>query len=182
MSLLTLAIAYGLVGLCLAGWRWQRGPRAHAFADAVLLLLFWPLYAPFCWGSREEADPLARRLRRVEVRARELDRVLATPDFDVDAVVRRADLLEAAGQRQAAATARRALVNIQRLQALRQRYADELAVVEALQHQLRIQAQVLRVAGQAEGGLEDLVAALEARVGALEEVLAEPLVEAGGVL
>jgi hypothetical protein len=176
MRLLTLGLAYAALGLCLAVVRFWRGPRAHRRAEAVLLTLFWPLYAPFCFASRlVEADPLARRLARAEARAREIDRLLATPDFDAQAVLRRADTLEAAGQPQAAAAARRVLGNIRRLQAIRRRYAEELAVVEALQHQLRTQAQLMRLAGQPQEGLDDLVGALEARVEALEEVLAEPV-------
>ncbi len=176
MRLLTLGLAYGALGLGLAVLRLRRGPRAHGPIEAVLLTLFWPLYAPFCFAGRVvEPDPLLRRLARAEARAREIDRLLATPDFDGNAVLRRADTLEAAGQPQAAAAARRVLGNIRRLQAIRRRYAEELAVVEALQHQLRTQAQVMRLAGQPEEGLDDLVAALEARVGALEEVLAEPV-------
>lgn len=175
MKFTTLAFTYGALGLGLALLRLRRGPRANGRADAVLVALFWPLYAPFCFAARPEVDPLAARLARAEARAREIDRLLATPDFDAQAVVRRADTLEAAGQPQAAAAARRVLANIRRLQAIRRRYAEELAVVEALQHQLRTQAQVLRLSGQPEGGLKELADALETRIGALEEVLAEPL-------
>ncbi|MCB9547251.1 MAG: hypothetical protein H6706_15575 [Myxococcales bacterium] len=175
MRLLALSVLYGLLGVGVAAWRIRRGPPAHAWSEAALLVGLWPLLGPLCFSRRAPADPLGDRLARAARKAAEIDRLLATPDFDEGAVARQVATLEAAGQTQAAAAARRVLANIHRLQGLKRRHAEELAVVEALQHQLRTQVQVMRLAGQADGGLDELVGALEVRVEALEDLLAEPL-------
>ncbi|MEZ4472216.1 MAG: hypothetical protein R3F60_15760 [bacterium] len=175
MRLLALSALYGLLGVGIAALRLRRGPAAHAWTEAALLAVLWPLVAPLCFSRPTPRDPLGERLARAASKAAEIDRLLATPDFDEGAIRERIATLEAACQAQAAAAARRTLANVHRLQALRQRHAEELAVVESLQHQLRTQVQVMRLAGQADAGLDELVSALEARVDALEDLLAEPL-------
>lgn len=175
-----LFIGYLGAGLVLAWLRLRRPPAANARADAAYLVLLWPMYAPLIFAAPAPPPPdLDTRMARLARQAAEIDALLATPDFDRTALAAHIVAHETVGQTQAAAAARGTLANVDRLLALRRRYADELAVVEALRQQLRTQTEVLRISGGAPGDLADLVATLEAKVQGLEAVLDEPLISGG---
>lgn len=171
-----LFCGYWLIGAVLAVIRLQRPPAAQARADAALILVLWPMYAPLSLASPPEPPPdLDTRVDRLSVQASEIEAVLATPDFDRDALLARIAAHETLGQRMAADAVRGTLANVDRLHALKHRYADELAAVEALRQQLRTQAEVIRISGGAPSDLRGLVDALETKVQGLEAVLSEPL-------
>lgn len=170
-----LFVGYLGIGVALAAVRLKRPPIANARQDAVLLVLIWPMYAPLSFAAPPEPPPdLDTRMARLAQQAAEIDALLATPDFDRAALAARVAAHERLRQVQAAAAAKGTLANVDRLLALRQRYQDELAVVEALRQQLRTQTEVLRISGGAPTDLDDLIHTLDARVRGLEAVLTDP--------
>ena len=171
-----LLFGYLCVGLLFGLWRLDRGPRAQARTDAVLLVLLWPMYAPFSLEAPAPPPPdLETRMARLVDQAADIDTLLATPDFDRTALLARIAAHETLGQTQAADAVRGTLANVERLLMLQRRYAGELAAVEALRQQLRTQSEVLRISGGAPSDLRGLVDALELKVRGLEAVLDEPL-------
>lgn len=118
-----------------------------------------------------EARALARRLRVASEKVFEIDRMLTQPDFDEQAAVARQKELEAQGDRFASETAQRRVQNIRRLRSLRDQFARQLDQVGELLSQLRIQAEVVRFAGQVDDGTRDLVVELICRLEGLDEVL-----------
>ncbi|MBU0550312.1 hypothetical protein KKF91_21110 [Myxococcota bacterium] len=191
MSALTLVGIY-LVGggLCALFWR-----KRVDGADLLLLLIGWPLYLPFLISAPSPLgeslrhghtvdlgvwlpdEATARRVRgRLDAAARrvaEIELLLREPDFDLDAAMARAARLKAEG-RAAAISAARTVRNIERLIALRRRYLREIEDIEELARQLRTQAEIFRLAGQA--GPHDLLDALMTRVQSLDAVLEEGLI------
>lgn len=171
-----LFCGYWVIGLVLAGVRLRRPPAERARADAALIVLLWPMYAPLSLTPPPTPPPdLDTRVDRLAEQAREIAAVLATPDFDRTALLARIAAHETLGQRLAAEAVRGTLANVDRLRALQQRHADELAAVEALRQQLRTQAEVIRISGGRPTDLQSLVETLEAKVMGLEAVLNEPL-------
>lgn len=171
-----LFCGYWVIGLVLAGVRLRRPPAERARADAALIVLLWPMYAPLSLTPPPTPPPdLDTRVDRLAEQAREIAAVLATPDFDRTALLARIAAHETLGQRLAAEAVRGTLANVDRLRALQQRHADELAAVEALRQQLRTQAEVIRISGGRPADLQGLVEILEAKVMGLEAVLDEPL-------
>jgi hypothetical protein len=120
------------------------------------------------------ARALARRLRDAAARVREIDDVLARPDFDAGAVrVRAADLERRGASSCAVSTAELRAQTIERLRRLRDRCAAELDEVDELIAQLVAQAELVRLAGAVDGDAQDLVRELVARVEGLDGLLAE---------
>jgi len=172
-----LGVSYVVIGLGCAVML-RRG-----WLDAALLLLCWPLYAPFLWpGARdveftdllppEEAERLRARIRLARARMRRIDALLASPDFDPVATRVRAEALRAVKHTGAAEVAKRNLRNIERLQDTRARAAAELACVDELLLQIRTQAAVLRLSNASATSLVD---ALVERVELLDSVLEDEL-------
>lgn len=182
MSVEVLGVAYVAVGLGCAVFIGQ------SLTDAALLLLCWPLYAPFLWAAPEvepalsdvlpdgDAERLHARIRHARDRAGRIDALLETPDFDRAATRARIDGLRAAGHEGAASVAVRNLEHIDRLRAARSRADAELAEIDELLRQIRTQAAVLRVSG---GSATSLVDALMERVESLDEVLDDEVLQAG---
>ncbi len=155
----------------------------RSWLDAALLLLCWPLYAPFLWPDGpetslsdvlpgDEARRLHERIGLARRRAARIDALLATPDFDAEATRARVDALHAAGHDGAAEVAQRNLRHIERLSKAQERAAAELAEVDELLRQIRTQAAVIRLSG---GSATSLVDALVERVESLDEVLDDEL-------
>ncbi len=153
----------------------------RSWLDTLILLVCWPLYAPFCvreptplgFGDLMEAEDARRlqaRIAAARARAARVDEALASPDLDAAAIRTRAASLRAAGHEAAAAVAERSLHHVERLGAVRQRCAAELAEIDELLRQLRAQALVLELSG---GSAASLVGELLLRVDALDETLAE---------
>lgn len=113
---------------------------------------------------------LAQRVRSAGERIAEIDALLVQPEFsEVDALAR-ADAFRVKDERVAAAALEQAR-NIRRLRALRDRFSRELDQVAELLKQLRIQAEVVRLAGATDDGVRELVHELLARVEGLDEVM-----------
>jgi hypothetical protein len=118
MRLLELSLLYAMVGAgAAAALLWRRG--LPALADALLTLLFWPLYGPFLLAAeapralgreaeflaalkRADGTPLAallpdqaaaralaRRLRVAGAKVAEIDQLLDRPEFSEEAARRR---------------------------------------------------------------------------------------------
>ena len=170
--------------------------RRLSFGDALSIVGLWPLYAPLAWArdagredelvaalARAQASPLAAvlpdaetarilggRLREARNQLRELDEVLARPDFDPGAARRRAAELAARGASHAAATATLRVKTLGQLHALRERYRRELDEVRELIAQLVTQAELVRLQPAAAAASGDLVRELVARVEGLGEL------------
>lgn len=160
-----------------------RTRRPLAPLDAGLLLIVWPLYAPFLLvvevpvadlGLLPDAE-LTRRLRSrldaAEARAARVAALLARPEFDATATRARIATFEAAEHAAAAQAARASLRNIERVGRLHARCRQELAEVQELMIQLSTQVEFVRVAGGGAGDTRALVADLVARVEGLDAVL-----------
>lgn len=177
MSVDALGVAYVACGVgCALVLR-------RTWLDAALLLLCWPLYAPFLWPDGpaadladvlpgDEARRLQERIGLARRRAARIDALLETPDFDATATRERVETLRAAGHEGAAEVAQRNLRHIERLVRARTRAAAELAEVDELLRQIRTQAAVIRLSG---GAATSLVDALVERVESLDEVLDDEL-------
>src|SRR5262245_703934 len=172
MSLVSLGIGYLAIGAAITLVVTAVKRRLSA-ADAVLLVGLWPMYAPLAIArsdgdaretellaaiARAKASPLAgvlpdaesvrvlgARLREASARLRELDEVLARPDFDPAAAELRAAELTARGATAAAATAELRVRTLGQLRALRERYRSELDEVGELIAQLVAQAELVRL-------------------------------------
>jgi len=199
MSLAAIGVGYvgigALTALAIAGFK-----RRLSFADAVLVVGLWPLYAPLSFAradthhreaellsalSRAKASPLAgvlpdaesarllgARLREADARLVDLDEVLARPDFDPATVERRAAELRARGATAAAATAELRVRTLAQLRALRERYRSELDEVGELIAQLVTQAELVRLQPAIAHSSGELVRELVARVEGLGELFA----------
>ena len=117
------------------------------------------------------AGRLSDRLVLAAERVCEIERLLATPELSESAAVARKHQLTDQGDGRAVAAIDGRLQNIRRLQALRSRYVHELNELEELLTQLRVQAEVVRLTGEANDGTRELVSELMARIEGLDEVL-----------
>jgi hypothetical protein len=201
VSLGVIGIGYvaigGLIAIVLAAAR--RRPTA---GDTLLVIALWPLYAPLSLTlartgddrrevellaaiARAQASPLASalpdaesarvlasRLREAGTRLDELDAVLARPDFDPQAVERRAHELAARGAMAAAATAHLHLRTLGQLRTLRERYRSELDEVGELIAHLVAQAELVRLQPSIAQSSGELIRELVARVEGLGELFA----------
>lgn len=177
----------------------RRGLDRRTALDGALLLVCWPLYAPFAWSAPAPRSPLiaalaalrqgplapllpdpdtltrlADRLARAVTRAAELDALTARPDFDPAAAEVRAATLAASDRPGAADAARRTAAHLRRLHTLRDHAHAELAEVEERLHQLRAQAEVMRLSGETTDAAA-LIGALTDRIEALDDALADPV-------
>jgi hypothetical protein len=186
MGLELIALGYAGVGVAIAGALTALG-RATV-RDCALVVALWPLYAPIlalAGGDTGEeralaalADhgasrDLASRLAAARQRLRELDTLLARPDFDPVAAERRAGELAASGAAAAAAAAQLRARTLNRLDGLRARYRSELAEVGELVAQLAAQVELVRLDPGAPTTSSELVNELIARVEALGAVVDE---------
>lgn len=202
MTVVDLTVGYAVVGAALALLALAAG-RATT-VDAVLLLGLWPLYGPVLAGGSGRAAPpvdareealvlalrqatgtplaaalpdeararaLARRMRDGRDRLADLDRVLARPDLDEAAARARAAALETGGAHPGAvATAQRRVHTIRRLRDLRARFATDLEQVDEVVTQLTVQLELVRFADAADATAAELAADLCARIDGLDEV------------
>jgi hypothetical protein len=177
MRALELAVLYMLVGAgcaaaLIANWRLIR-PSA---LDVGIVFAFWPLYAPFLLMRSQRRLPRSaaapdQRIAGAKARVGEIDLLLAQSEFSEEAAVARQAELEARGDHRAAAAAAGRVENIRRLRALRGRFAAELAEIEELLAQLRVQSEVLRFTDQSAADNRELIARIEARIAALDTML-----------
>jgi len=189
-----IAIAYALTGAICAtlALRYREALAPDSF-DMALLCLVWPLYGPLMLlrgaapgtatptpgGSLAELLPdledaalLEQQLDRARNKVGDIDQLLLQTEFDREhACWHRQNLLDA-GQEQAAARVDARLANIDRLHGLRARYAEQLAEIEELLVQLRLQAAVVRLSGWDDDSRE-LVTTLLARVEGLDALMEE---------
>ncbi len=206
MSLGVLAIGYvglGAIAALICGLAKKLG-----LVDGVLVLVMWPLYAPFLLlgGGRdldareaellaalaraassplgamlpdaESGRVLARRLREASARLVELEAVLARPDFDPVVAERRVQELTARGATAAAGTAALRLRTLGHLRALRGRYRAELDEVGELVAQLVAQAELVRLEPSQASG--DLVRELVNRLEGLGDLFVYQAALEGG--
>ena len=199
MSLAGLGIGYIAIGGVIAAVAFGV-KRRLSVGDAVLIIGLWPLYAPLSFAradthhreaellaalARAKDSPLAGvlpdagsarilggRLREAGARLAELDEVLARPDFDPQAVERRAGELAARGAAAAAATAQLRVRTLGQLRALRERYRAELDEVGELVAQLVTQAELVRLQPAIAHTSGELVRELVARVEGLGDLFA----------
>ncbi len=149
MTVVHVAAVYAAIGAAIA----IAARRRSSLVDAALLLGLWPMYAPLLLlaaDTRERellaalrraaatplgavlpgqatARALARRLRDASARLRAIDAVLARPDFDLPAA--RAQVVELAARDATACaigTAELRVQTIERVHALRRRFAGDL--------------------------------------------------------
>ncbi len=203
MTVVDLAVAYAGVGAVLALVaivRWKAST-----VDALAVLAVWPLYAPVIAAGSGDDDPreqalldalrrasgtplagalpdeagaraLVRRVRDGRARLAELDAVLARADLDEAAALARVAALERGGAHPGAvATAQRRVQTIRRLRGLRDRFAGEIEQVDEVVTQLTAQLELVRFAGTADDTAAELAADLAARVESLEELLGNDL-------
>lgn len=203
MTVVDLAVAYAGVGAVLALVaivRW----KATA-VDALAVLAVWPLYAPVIAAGSDDDDPraqalvdalrraagtplagalpdeagaraLVRRVRDGRARLAELDAVLARADLDEAAALARVAALERGGAHPGAiATAQRRVQTIRRMRALRDRFAGEIEQVDEVVTQLTAQLELVRFAGTADDTAAELAADLAARVESLDELFGNDL-------
>lgn len=212
MTTANLAAFYLLVGAGCAAVRVARGGLGRAVVtDAGLLLLFWPLVAPFfvLQGADDDApragsvgdeadedfaralarasetplgqllpdratvDTLRERLRLAARRAREIDALLREPELDEEAAVRRASELQQQGRREAAETVMGRVHKIRYIRSLGLHFRRELDAIRELLAQVRIQAEVVRLAGDADGSARALMTRLFGRIEGLDTALEE---------
>jgi hypothetical protein len=165
-----LAILYLLIGSGSAIFLMVKKQRV---LDAALLVPFWPLYGPFLLLGQTpaEGDVVARLRSRIA----EIDRSLARPELDERTARLRLEELRERGDVRAADSVQARLTSIDRLRRLRERFARELTEIDELCAQLRVQSEILRIAGSSNGDPKDLVEEIAARVDALEATLAMDL-------
>jgi hypothetical protein len=177
---------------------WARG--VPAIADAVLLVVMWPVWGPLMIAradvdhrerdlavalARAQASPLGSmlpdadsarvlgaRLREASQRLSDLDTLLARPDFDPQVADRRAKDLRARGALSAAATTELRVRTLGQLRTLRERYRTELDEVHELIAQLVTQAELVRLQPAIAHSSGELVRELVARVEGLGELFA----------
>jgi hypothetical protein len=123
--------------------------------------------------DRETVRLLSRRLRLASDRLGEIDRLLATPEFSEEEARGRVHGHRANGDERAAVVALSRADNIVRMRHLRDRFRGDIAQIRELLGQLRVQAEVVRLSGAADGGTRELVGEIVARVEGLDSVLAE---------
>lgn len=121
--------------------------------------------------DEDGARVLARRVALAGERIAEIDALLVQPEFSESDALARHEAYRERDARVAAAALER-VKNIRRLRALRDRFSRELDQVAELLKQLRIQAEVVRLAGATgDAGVRELVGELLARVEGLDEVM-----------
>ena len=196
MSAADLAVPYAVVGAVAALASMVAGGR-RSLADALLLLVAWPIYAPFVVTRGSEPTAVAgptehplgavlpdratlsaveRRLSVAHQRVADIERLLARPELDEATARARLDRLEAAAASPGAtAGARSRLVSIERLRALKARFEREIEQVAEVLIELETQAELVRLAGAEDPAMADVLRELGARSESLHLMLAEEL-------
>jgi len=208
MNVITLACGYLAIGSVAAAFVLI---RRRSPVDAALMLGLWPMAGPLLLSDggagadrrerellvalrRAAATPLggilpdqatgralARRLRDAAHRVREIDALLARPDFDASAArARAADLERRGGSACAVTTAGLRAQTLDRMRQLRQRYTAELDEVGEIIAQLVTQAELVRLSGSGDDTAAELVRELVARIEGLDSLLTEPGIWSGG--
>lgn len=161
--------------------------------DVLLLCLVWPLYLPLLWlrtanggdgagtpapsisgllGHMDGAAALSEQMARARQNVKTIDALLMETEFNREHAHWHKQKLMDAGQTQAALRVDARLANIERLHTLRSRYAEQLAEIEELVVQLRLQAAVVRLSGRDDESRQ-LMDALVARVQSLDVLMEE---------
>lgn len=183
------AVIYAALGVGLCVVLVVRGRRDPL--DLFLVVLCWPVYAPFVWSPTASAErrpspiaallpddgtmqALARKLATAAARVAQMDEVLARPDLELGALALRITGLRAAGHESAAHAADRTRLTVERLVVLRGRARGELAEAEERLRQLDAQARIVRVVGPGTVDLRALAAEVDARVDRLDAALEDP--------
>ena len=186
---------------CSAGYIIILERRQTNLFDAGILILLWPLYGPFLIVQntssvtesgdpfldaiqRAQATPLAsllpgeetalelsKRLKAASDRVKEIRILLEQPDFSEEIARKRHTELLQQGNTTAAATAMSRIKSIKRLRDMGDRFEAELDEIRELLAKLRIQAEVVRIAGENDDGTRDLVQGLLNRIEGLDEVM-----------
>lgn len=183
MRIVELVALYSVIGLVVAGMWASPAPRQR-WLDGALLVPLWPVYAPLLpWSERTLARPsralaagpknLEARLGRARDRLARIDAMLRQPEFSPTRAEQRCSALDSDGANATALGAARArLANIRRLVEFRERLARELAALEELRAQLKVQTALLSLSGEG-GDLDALFADLTARAEGLDLLLAD---------
>lgn len=201
MSVIDLAIPYGVVGACGALLSLVARERPSA-ADAFLLLVVWPIYAPFVLtrGAGSTSPPaggapggtehplvavlpdratlaaVERRLGVARERVVDIARLLARPELcEARARARLTRLECAAASPDAIAGARARLANIERLRLLQARFEREIEQVGEALMELETQAELVRLVGAEDPAMADVLRELGARSESLSLMLAEEI-------
>lgn len=171
---LLLICAWPLVAPFLLGSRPLGGPAGQDsdFLAALERAASSPLGCLL--PDRAAVRRLGERLRMARARVREIRALLAQPEFSEEAACRRHDTLIEAGDRQAAATAMGRLQKIRYIRDLGDRFQRELDQIGELLVQLRLQAEVVRLAGDVDGTTRELTAELLTRIEGIDRALEEP--------
>lgn len=200
MSVLDLAVPYAVVGVGAAVVSTVARGRG-GLADALLLLVVWPIYAPFVLGSGagraaaadRRAGPTAhpldavlpdratlasveRRLGVARERVADIERLLARPELAESTARGRLERIEAAAASPGLVAAARArLASVERLRALKARFEREIEEVAEVLIELETQAELVRLAGAEDPAMEEVLRELGARSESLHLMLAEEL-------
>lgn len=189
MAVVELSVVYAVIGVSVAVAFFVRR-QTRSVTEAILLVGLWPLVAPFVALERSSDQRLAsdRRLAPTEtdvarLRARhevlttrqgEIEAVLETPGFSLEAIdarIRRLEKKDATSRTLASARSRKKA--IERLAARKKMLGNELEELAELFLQLETQAHVSRLAGEHDESTGALVAELQARIEALDEIESE---------
>lgn len=128
--------------------------------------------------DQDTADALDRRLTLAQSRINEIDELLLRPELNEGRAQQRLEQLQretGAASERATTAIRRRLASIQRLRRMRARFADELVEINELISQFRVQAEVVRLAGEDDGeASRELLNELHLRLETLDEMLGVP--------
>ena len=186
MAIVEVAILYAACGVGFAAAVLVRKPRT--LGDALLVSLLWPLFGPFLFlreppaakglvellPTPEAIAPLRARLAQAEARRAEIDALLVKPAFDIKALEERLASLEATSATPLAlASARSRKKSIERLALRRKVLAAELEELAELFLQLETQTEVIRLAGDVDDSVCDLVADIQSRLESIDEIAFE---------
>ena len=119
---------------------------------------------------------LAARLDVATRRVDAIDALLGQEQYSERLAVERQQQLLASGDARAAAMVDSRLQIIRRLRKMREQFGKEINQISELLTQLRIQAEVVRIAGASDDDTRELVGELVARIQGLDELLDEELV------
>lgn len=184
LGLLYLLVGAGGAAAVLAKSRAEAAQRA---LDTALVLLFWPLYGPFLWMGSALARPggasplerlaadgreaIARRVDAAEAKLAELDALLSRPELSAAAAEARRTELRARGDAVGERLAHNRLRAIERVHEIRAHFARELDQVRELMLQLEVQGELVKLAGEGDGGTRELLAELSVKVECLDEIV-----------
>lgn len=192
MKATELALLYLLVGLgaSAAVLVRARAERTQRVLDAALVLAFWPLYGPFLLIGAGPGAPssaprgiaalapgpdalaaLAERIGLADRRLRDIDALLARPEHQEADARAREHALRAAGDPVGEKLAQGRVAAIRRLVEVRARLARELDQARELLVQLRLQGELVKLAGTPSGS-DELLEELRLRVETLDEIWA----------